>query len=79
VTRSLSAATKKSKRKREEPKDVVGSNTKTPKDKQVKTSPREKREIVPVAKVATDTDAQPPVSPPGIFEIEDEATDTEIY
>jgi hypothetical protein len=32
-----------------------------------------------VAKEVAEAEAQPPVSPPRIFEIEDEASDTEMY
>ena len=77
VTRSVSAATKKSKRKREDDKEAP--EAKKPKVERVKASPRRIREVAPVEKEVAEAEAQPPVSPPRIFEIEDEATDHEIY
>ena len=77
MTRSVSAATKKSKRKREDDKEAP--EAKKPKVERVKASPRRIREVAPVEKEVAEAEAQPPVSPPRIFEIEDEATDHEIY
>jgi hypothetical protein len=79
VTRSVSAASKKSKRKWEDPEAADESKGKKPKVEWVKASPRRKQEVAPVAKEVAEAEAQAPVSPPRIFEIEDEATDTEMY
>jgi hypothetical protein len=79
VTHSVSTVSKKSKRKREDPEAAEEFKGKKPKVERVKASPRRKREVVPVAKEVAEVEAQPPVSPPHIFEIEDEVTDTEMY
>jgi hypothetical protein len=79
VTCSVSAASKQSKRKREDPEAVEESKGKKPKVERVKVSPRRKREVAPVAKEVAEAEAQPPVSPSRIFEIEDEVTHTEMY
>jgi hypothetical protein len=79
VTRSVSAVSKKSKRKRENPEAAEEFKGKKPKVEWVKASPRGKRKVAPVAKEVAEVEAQPPVSPSRIFEIEDEATDTEMY
>jgi len=70
---------KKSKRKHKETEETEEPKAKKPKVELVKASPRRKREVAPAAKEVAEAEAQPPVSPPRIFEIEDEATDTEMY
>jgi hypothetical protein len=79
VTRAVSTLSKKTKRKREEAKETEEPKTKKPKVERVKASPRREREVAPAAKEVAEAEAQPPVSPPRIFEIEDEASDTEMY
>src|SRR6266849_6102109 len=79
VTRAVSAVSKKSKRKHKETEETEEPKAKKPKVERVKASPRRKREVAPAAKKVAEAEAQPPVSPPRIFEIEDEATDTEMY
>ncbi len=79
VTRAVSAVSKKSKRKREEPQETEEPKAKKPKVERVKASPRRNREVAPVAKEVVEAEAQPPISLPRIFEIEDEASDTEMY
>jgi hypothetical protein len=61
----------KSKRKRDETKKTEEPKTKKPKVEQVKASPRRERAVAPVAKDVAEAEAQPPVSLPCIFEIED--------
>jgi hypothetical protein len=79
VTCSVFAASNKSKCKREDPEAVEEYKGKKPKVEWVKASLRRKRAVAPVAKEIAEAEAQPPVSPPRIFEIEDEATDIEMY
>jgi hypothetical protein len=70
---------KKTKRKRNETKEPEEPKTKKPKVERVKASPRREREVAPAAKEVAEAEAQPPVSPASIFEIDDEASDTEMY
>ena len=79
VTRSVSAVSRNSKRKREDEKATKEPSSKKPKVERVQASPRKRREVAPVAKEVAEAEAQPPVSPPRIFEIEDEATDHEMF
>ena len=79
MTHSVSAVSRKSKRKREDEKETKEPSSKKPKVERVQASPRKRREVAPVAKEVAEAEAQPPVSPPRIFEIEDEATDHEMF
>jgi len=73
VTRSVSAATKRSKRKRKDEKEAAEPEAKKAKVERVKATPRRSR-------IREDVEAEAkPSSPPRIFEIkDDEATDIEM-
>jgi hypothetical protein len=77
VTQAVSATSNKSICKRQEPEEAEEPKN-IHKVEWVKRFLQKVREVAPVAKKEAEVVAQPPVSPPCIFELEDETSDTEM-